>query len=143
MNGNEMMSICFDKFKIPIHTDTVKRLIREEIAQLSRKTGLPGDRRPIIFVEDQTPELACFVYDGSGRGRPLYFQFSLPWMSKLSAHQIVDTVRHEFAHYVRLVRHGITREKGGHDKKWMEICVELGCAPDRYHHEHLTRILFP
>ena len=140
-NESTLVKIAYDRHHIPVHLDSIEKLIREEMHRLAQQTGLPGDGLPITFTNGKSETIACFRYQVLGNvGKPIGFQFSLYQMSALSARQLVEVVRHEFAHYVRLKRHGVCQEEGGHDELWKKICVELDCPPDRYHHAHVTQV---
>ena len=138
----------YDEFPIPFSEATVKRMIEGIIKELSVKTGLPGDKVPIVYCNDATEStLACYCYYpcGDGSVRHAYFQFNLNNIesSGYSPSQLRQTVIHEFAHYVRGYRYGESKTHHideGHDEKWREICIELGCRPDRYHNDHRTRL---
>lgn len=147
--------IPFDKFHIPVPVSAIKTLILDEIKTLSAKTGHPGDHLPVEFYSatdvnekhvfiDNPNTLACFVYTHSANGNitPKGFFFSLEWMTQISAHQIIDVVKHEFAHYIRTVKYGVSPIPGGHDQLWREICVKIGYPPEQYHMRHNTQILF-
>lgn len=47
----------------------------------------------------------------------------------LSEETIVDTIKHETAHYIAFLIHG---ESCGHDKRWKDICNIIGCVPSPY-----------
>lgn len=135
------LKVPFDHYHIPVRKETIEKFIRLEMEKLSKKTGLP--LLPIEFVDNPGGSeitVACFEYYivTETEGRPHNFQFNNKYFDKLSAHQLTCTVRHEFAHYVRLMRHGICNINQGHDKLWENICIELDCPPERFYIEHIT-----
>lgn len=140
-NNTNTFHLGFDKYKIPVEKETVKNIIFNEIAELSRKTGLSGDRLPVEFLDFENETIAFFSYTRNGTEHTnLKFNFSLLKMDGFSSRQILDTVRHEFAHYARLVWYGHSEDC--HDKIWKKICTDLGGTPQEYHIPHITRCVY-
>ena len=142
-NKTDIFYLTLDNYKIPVKLQTVKSFILNEIAELSVKTGMPGNKLPVDFVDTNSDTIAFFGYcrdETNTHFSDMRFNFSLSNMEGFSARQIADTVRHEFAHYVRLLRYGYS--KNCHDAVWKKICVELGATPEEYHKPHITRCIF-
>lgn len=141
MNTDVIFTQC-DCFSIPIRISTVKKLVLTEMQRLALDTGCPIDKLFIRFFTRESSCLACFRYtlDIFGQYDPLGFEFFTPLLQHLSARQLIDVTRHEFAHYVRLMRHGPTSDENCHDALWQKICLELGCTPSPYHTPHVTQL---
>lgn len=103
--------------------------IREEMRRLDAVTGLKGSEVPIVFgYARQT--LGLFQY--TREGKPALFRFSRHFLDdpNFSHAQALDLIRHEYAHYMNLMRNG--REHGsGHGENWKQCCREIGAAPER------------
>lgn len=142
-NNSCIFNLGFDKYKIPVEKETVKNMILNEIAELSKKTGLGGDKLPVEFSDPENETIAFFCYTRNGNGtKPtnLKFNFSLLKMDGFSARQIIDVVRHEFAHYARLIWYG--HSENCHDKIWKKICADLGGTPQEYYVPHVTKCVY-
>ncbi len=130
------IKMAFDEYEIPVTFETVKEMVENEIKRLAKQTGLPGDKLPLRFGED--PEDNAIAYFRRYGDQPVEFFFNLCNINGLSANQLRDTVRHEFGHYVRLMRHG--QAKNAHDKKWKAIGNELDYKPSTYYYPYRTKI---
>lgn len=142
-NNSDVFNLGFDKYKIPVQKETVRNIILNEISELSEKTGLRGDRLPVEFADIDNGVIAFFSYTRNGDNEKptnLKFNFSLMKMDGFSARQIIDVVRHEFAHYARLIWHG--HSENCHDKLWQKICADIGGTPREYYTPHITRCIF-
>lgn len=142
MNEN-IFYFGFDKYKIPIGRETVKKMILKEISELSKKTGLRGDTLPVEFIDPDNEMIAFFSYhrnENSGKPTDLKFNFSLVKMNGFSARQIIDVVRHEFAHFARLIWYG--HSDNCHDNIWKEICANIGGTPQEFYTPHITKCIF-
>lgn len=104
--------------------------VRRMIAALDEHTGLNGSDLPL--KEDKSvKKLACFTYSihRSYKGtsyHPKSFTFSKLILS-CSREALWETVKHEYAHYMALIRHG---ENCGHDYRFKAICKEIGAEND-------------
>lgn len=144
---DQTINVTAFPFRIPLSTNTIKKLIIETIDKLSYETGMPGNKLPIYFYnsppEEPDSTIAYFSYKDKGTFvEPISFSFNLYKFRKIeniSCSQIVDIVKHEFAHYVRDVTYGPTKDDG-HDDKYREVCKKLDCSPEPQHQTHLTKI---
>lgn len=104
-----------------------KERIREELRKLDRKTGLSGSELPIILNRNSR-YLGTFTH--SPEGEPLYFTFSTKFCEndEFPEAQMINTIRHEYAHYMVCVRYpGLTERS--HGRHWKLCCMEVGAAP--------------
>lgn len=112
--------------------------IREELSRLDRKTGLKGSSLPINFNNAKsTLGLYSSVNGGSFKFSNCYFQ-DPDW----PVEEALDTIRHEYAHYMDHVLYG----HGGHGPTWKLCCGVVGAMPihcynekraDYYRQKHL------
>ena len=101
-----------------------EQMIRAEMKRLDRKTGLNGAKLPIKFTQSKS-RLGCFHADEEN----MSFDFSLYYLADDSFphEEVVDLIRHEFAHYMNFVLyHG-----NGHDRMWRKCCTAVGAVPTR------------
>ena len=112
--------------------------IREELSRLDKKTGLNGSSVPISFNNARcTLGLYSPVNGGAFKFSNYYFQ-NPDWPVEVA----LDTIRHEYAHYMDHVLYG----HGGHGSTWKMCCGVIGAMPIRcynekraeyYRHKHL------
>lgn len=145
--NDHVANIPLEHSSYPVRLSTIQRFILGEIRRLSGVTGYPGDRLPVHFLPVQKKKggktIAEFVAKKRGGVYvPAGFNFYLDEITKCSANQIIDTTRHEFAHYVRLMKYGHCTENNGHDALWKDICRHLSCKPERYFRPHVTQCFF-
>lgn len=135
--STDCYSISFgrENAHFPFRQSTYKAFIHSVLHELSAKTGTHADKLPVHFVQNKN-YIACFYYGGKGNG----FNVNTDFLPSLTPRQLREVIIHEFAHYLRNERFGPTKEKDGHDAKWVAICKELGIAGDRYHKMHVTQV---
>lgn len=100
-------------------------MIREELTRLDRITGLNGSTLPISF-NNSKGRLACYSIL---KGLPGEFIFSDYYFKsvKFSTEEALDTIRHEYAHYMDRVLYGGT----GHSNTWKKCCSDVGAVAMR------------
>lgn len=96
-----------------------EEMIREEMRKLDEKTGLHGSELPIRFGKAKT-SLACLV---ARDGKPDYFRFSRYYFDSpdFARGSAVETICHEYAHYMDVCRRGTS----DHGKHWKACCEEI------------------
>ena len=109
--------------------------IRDELAKLDKITGLHGKVLPIIF-NNRKRTLGMFSSQDNGKFffSNHYFQDE-NWPAELA----VETIRHEYAHYMDYELYGNL----GHGPTWKACCTKVGIAASRlynpkkeeYYHE--------
>ncbi len=101
--------------------------IREEIAKLDKKTGLQGAKLPITFGNSKYVVGSYYTQ----KNRPKKFQFSNYFFQnpEFPHEEAVDTIRHEYAHYMDSVIFG----KSGHGKTWKQCCFYIDCSAGKYY----------
>ena len=110
--------------------------IRQELERLDKITGLHGSSLPITFGKARY-QLGSFHVNPQKK-EPKKFHFSLfyygnPEWSKESA---LDTIRHEYAHYMDYMLYG----NGGHGPTWKMCCRKIGANPSRCYSEKMEAI---
>lgn len=105
--------------------------IRQEIRQLDHRTGLNGTRLAIDFSEDEKT-IGSFTHTAGNI--PLHFTFSTRFFERpsFSDAEVIDVIRHEFAHYMKCVRHPDV-EEDSHGPLWQQCCREIGAVPQARH----------
>lgn len=105
--------------------------IRKEIRQLDSRTGLNGLALSIRFSDD-TETLGSFAHSKSQR--PLYFTFSRHFFEdpSFTDEEAIDTIRHEYAHFMKCVRYP-DQEEDVHGPLWQRCCREIGAVPEACH----------
>lgn len=99
--------------------------IRKEFARLDAKTGLKGAMLPITFSNSKCT-LGSFNSAGGGTFRFSRHYFDDPlWPVEVA----LDTIRHEYAHYMDYMIYG----NWGHGTTWKKCCTEIGALPIRYY----------
>ena len=113
--------------------------IRSEIERLDQITGLNG-RKLEIKIGKAKHALGCFSHP---EGKPLSFTFSSFYFESdsFSTSEALDTIRHEYAHYMDLMLNG-NRSDGSHGNTWKECCRRVGARPIRCYSEEWNRIMF-
>lgn len=105
--------------------------IRAEISRLDKKTGLCGATLPIRLVK-RARSLGSFHMDGNEN--PLYFTFTQSYFEDrdFSEDEALDTIRHEYAHYMK---HALYPgcEESHHGPLWHKCCLQVSAAPNRYY----------
>ena len=105
--------------------------IRQEIRQLDHRTGLNGQRLRIDFSND---EKTIGSFTSTQSKIPLYFTFSTRYFEdpSFTDAEVIDVIRHEFAHYMKCVRHP-DAEEDSHGPLWQQCCREIGAIPQARH----------
>jgi len=101
--------------------------IRFEIARLDKITGLNGQSLEIKIGKGK-----CTLgqFESAG-GEPLRFRFSAFFFENddFSYAAAIDTIRHEYAHYMDLVLYG----HHSHGYTWRRCCIRIGARPERFY----------
>ena len=102
-----------------IYEDTkrIERLIREEYTRLDGLTHLNGAELPIIF--EYIPQVF-----GDFNARDMRFCFSL--RSFTDSQNMLDNIRHQYAHYMSRQLYGAIRP---HGPEWKKCCVIVNAIP--------------
>lgn len=97
--------------------------IRKEFARLDAKTGLKGSKLPITF---SNVKYTLGSYSSASGGA---FRFSRHYFDDPSwpVEEALDTIRHEYAHYMDHMVYG----NMGHGMTWKRCCIEVGALPIR------------
>ena len=95
--------------------------IRREFARLDVKTGLNGAELPITF-SNARGTLGSYTSENGGA-----FRFSRYYFDDASwpVEEALDTIRHEYAHYMDYMVYGSM----GHGASWKKCCQEVGAFP--------------
>lgn len=103
-----------------------EEMIRAEIKRLDRITGLQGGDLPITFNKARNT-LACY------RHKPASFTFSIRYFQDpaFPREEALDTIRHEYAHYMDEVLYG----ESGHGATWKACCRRIGARPMRLYQQ--------
>ena len=99
------------------------KVIREEFARLDAMTGLKGRELPIYFFYRRYAPEAGFILEGD---QPVAFVFNKNVYDsrKTEDRLLMAVVRHEYAHYMDLMRNGPTEDV--HGEAWAACCQEVG-----------------
>lgn len=95
--------------------------IRKELERLDTKTGLAGAKLPIVFSNAKC-KLGSYSSAGAFCFSRRYFEDS-SWPIE----EALDTIRHEYAHYMDHMIYG----NMGHGSSWKKCCMEIGALPIR------------
>ena len=103
--------------------------VRDELKCLDRKTGLCGADIPIVF-NNAKRTLGSF---STHNGKAKQFCFSNHYFQNqdFPVEEAIDTIRHEYAHYMDFVLNG----KLGHSTSWKQCCIRIGALPIRLYSE--------
>lgn len=103
--------------------------ICREIAVCDEMTGLRGKDLPIEFITN-CRSLGRFSWSKSQGGR---FQFNVDYFDDptFPVEEAIDTIRHEYAHYIDREKFG----KHGHGATWKKACRMVGANPSRFYSE--------
>ena len=102
-----------------------EEMIRREMEKLDRKTGLSGAKLPIRFSNGYST-LGMFHCEKSS---DMWFSFSTKYYhdDNFSREEALDTIKHEYAHYMNHVLYRGT----GHDRTWRKCCTDVGAVATR------------
>ena len=97
--------------------------IREEYDRLDRYLGIDTRLIRLSFSKKMRRQhgVCCFRGD-----RPT--EIRLADFLRADDDAMLDTVRHEYAHAAAAL---LTGRRHGHDAVWKDICVRIGCKPER------------
>lgn len=103
--------------------------VRDELKCLDQKTGLCGADIPIVF-NNAKRTLGSF---STHNGKAKQFCFSNHYFQNqdFPVEEAIDTIRHEYAHYMDFVLNG----KLGHSTSWKQCCIRIGALPIRLYSE--------
>lgn len=101
--------------------------IRAEIARLDALTGLNGRNMPPIQIGAARQTLGCFSAKSKDR---MFFCFSSHFFEadSFSNAAALDTIAHEYAHYMDYVLNGPNLS---HGESWKACCRIVGARPIR------------
>lgn len=104
--------------------------IRNEFRRLDTKFELDAASLPIVF-NNAKRTLGSFY--GKRNGDPMRFQFSRYYFDnpKFPPQEALDTIRHEYAHYMDFMLTG----KTSHGPTWKKCCIKVGATPVRCYDE--------
>ena len=104
--------------------------IQKELERLDAKTGMNGAGLPISF---SNPKCTLGQYSSTDGGS---FRFSNHYYqdSTWPVEEALDTIRHEYAHYMDHMDHIIYRNLV-HGSTWKKCCVSVGALPIHYYNE--------
>lgn len=123
MKNNEMIQLKFDKYVFPVPREVIKQFILDELHRLSKKTGESIECLKIEFDDNHSNN--TIAYFSHIRNKPMGFCFHLNMFNLTTPNKIIDTVRHEFAHFLVCVRNITDEEIKAHGKEWKAVCKEL------------------
>lgn len=103
--------------------------IREELKRLDQKTGLCGADVPIVF-NNVKRTLGSFSAH-NGKAKRFYFSNHYFQNQDFPVEEAIDTIRHEYAHYMDFVINGNL----GHSTSWKQCCIRVGALPIRLYSE--------
>lgn len=137
MNDNTRISLRFDRFVYTVSYGTVKELILKELNRLSAETKYPIKGIPVYFKEKSTGNAVAY-FRRSGN-KPVSFTFCLDTFDGVSANEIYDTCRHEFAHFMVCMDAKPNQKIIPHGEKWAAACRRVGARVDTHIHNELTQ----
>lgn len=114
--------------------------IRQELARLDARTGLHGSELPIRFTQSKH---TLGSYQASSDGSNGCFSFSQYFYEDdgFSEFEALDTIRHEYAHYLCHMRYG-QGASSPHGREWKACCRVVQALPRaRYSAENNQRHL--
>ena len=100
--------------------------ILAELKKLDGITGLNGAELPIEYT---MWNCTLGMFHVTKKREPQKFSFSKIYLDdpSLPDEINIDTIRHEYAHYMDLVLYGNI----GHSRTWKKCCGDVGIAPNR------------
>jgi len=111
--------------------------IHAELVKLDRMTGLSGAELPFDYTR-WYGTLGMFYTAREGRMLvPGKFSFSVVFLDDTTIPDEIniDTIRHEYAHYMDFVLYGNI----GHSRTWKKCCGDVGIPPSRTFSEYSLR----
>lgn len=101
-----------------------EKMIRDELRRIDKKTGYNAADLPIKFG-DAKSYLGKFIY---GDNMSFYFSNYFFRDPNLALEEKLDTIRHEYAHYLDYMLHGFSSH---HGSAWKQCCHIVGALPVR------------
>lgn len=123
-NNNENRTNLTEK-EVSISMENIwdEAAIRKVLKKLDAKTRLKGATLPITF--NKSKRILGSFYSAEGGA----FRFSRYYLDDPNwpVEKILDTIRHEYAHYMDYMLYGNL----GHGKTWKKCCTDIGAIPVR------------
>ena len=139
MSSANSIHLFFDKFSFTVSYSALKKFILDELNRLSKETGYSIKNLKIEFKDNnKNNTIAYFSHAGDV---PIGFCFHLNKFDNASPNKIIDTCRHEFAHFVVCMQNSGHQPTNGHGTKWIKACNDLGAIPSAHMHNTFTRHL--
>lgn len=138
VKNKQQLIVYFDRIPIGITQSGLEKFITDEMNRLSTTTGYSITNLSLEFSDEAMEKtIACFQYDDNLPRKSIGFCFFLQNLDGLSANKIVDTCRHEFAHYI-VCEQGIV-EEDDHGPYWQKVCKRLNAIPSACKDISLTK----
>lgn len=104
-----------------------KERIKNEIIKMDRLTGLNGANLAILW---DCSEKVLGSFKHNEYGEPISFTFSRLFFDHpdFSYEEALDTIAHEYAHYMDVAIYGI-HNGSAHGKSWKKCCHIVGARP--------------
>lgn len=113
--------------------------IRAELKRLDGITGLCGATLPIRLLR-RARRLGAYYL--SADETPMYFSFTQSYFEDpdFPESEALDTIRHEYAHYMK---HALYpgQQESHHGPLWHLCCLQVGAAPNRYYNSQYSKHL--
>ena len=139
MKTTKSINLFFDKFSFRVSYTSVKELILNELKRLSKETGYGIDKLKIEFKDNLKDDtIAYFSHIGD---KPIGFCFYINKFNNTSANKIIDTCRHEFAHYVVCMKNTGHHPENSHGTDWKRACNVLEAKPSPFMSNDRTKHL--
>lgn len=106
--------------------------IRAEMKKLDEQTGLSGAKLPISFDKKKHRLGAYSLENGGEFYFSTYYYDNPDWPEECA----IDTIRHEYAHYMDHVLYG----EVGHGETWKKCCRVVGGLPVRYYYSAMSNL---
>ena len=134
----------FNRFESSQYKEIIARRGIRDIAQVPHEYRSAykqlSDLAVTVAEKHNVPPIPVVVNVGSrrvvGRYVRMMFRAEIVHWIELSHYfmmgdpvEMVDTVKHEMAHYINWVRN----KEDGHGPRWVSICQEVGCTSERYY----------
>ena len=97
--------------------------IREEYDRLDRYLGIDTSLIRLSFSKKMRRQHGVCCFRGDRRT-----EIRLADFLRAEDDAMLDTARHEYAHAAAAL---LTGRRHGHDAVWKDICVRIGCKPER------------
>lgn len=106
-----------------------EQMLMSEIKKLDEITGLEGSNLMICFVEEDVRTLGAYHHCYGNR----FFVFNKIHFTndEYPVYEALDTVRHEYAHYMN----DVIYHESGHGDTWKICCRLIGARPYAIHYK--------